>query len=59
MTIDGREVPCSLLTGEQPPESEIQGPALIALPDATLFVRPGWSGNVDGHGTIALEYADG
>ena len=30
------------------------GPALFALPEATLLVPPGWSGAVDAHGTIAL-----
>ena len=33
--------------------AQLAGPALCALPEATLLVPPGWSGEVDAHGTIA------
>jgi N-methylhydantoinase A len=33
----------------------IQGPAVHPLPEATLYVSPGWSGTVDEWGTVRLE----
>ncbi len=33
----------------------VQGPAVRALPEATLFVAAGWSGGVDDWGTVCLE----
>jgi N-methylhydantoinase A/oxoprolinase/acetone carboxylase beta subunit len=33
----------------------VQGPAVRALPEATLFVAAGWSGGVDDWGTVRLE----
>ena len=41
--------------GEPPPGTAIEGPALWALPEATLLVPPGWSGEVDGFGNVLLE----
>ena len=38
-----------------PPEPALRGPALCALPEATLLVPPGWSGTVDAYGTCHLE----
>jgi N-methylhydantoinase A/oxoprolinase/acetone carboxylase beta subunit len=35
----------------------IEGPALVALPEATLVVPEGWSGAADATGTIVLERA--
>ncbi len=35
----------------------LQGPALCALAEATLLIPPGWSGEVDEHGTIHLHHA--
>jgi hypothetical protein len=32
----------------------VSGPALCALPEATLLVPPGWVGQVDEQGTITL-----
>jgi len=41
-------------SGELPAGTALSGPALCALPEATLLVPPGWSGEVDEHGTIRL-----
>lgn len=35
--------------------TRIEGPALCALPEATLLVPPGWQGRVDDSGTITLQ----
>jgi N-methylhydantoinase A/oxoprolinase/acetone carboxylase beta subunit len=35
----------------------IEGPAVVALPEATLVVPEGWSGEADATGTIVLERA--
>jgi N-methylhydantoinase A len=34
--------------------SEVQGPALVELQDATCVVRPGWRGAVDDAGTLVI-----
>ncbi len=51
----GDELDARVLRGELAPATELHGPALCALPDATLLVPPGWSGVVDEHGTCLLE----
>ncbi len=37
------------------PGARLAGPAVRALPEATLYLPDGWSGIVDEHGTILLE----
>jgi N-methylhydantoinase A len=48
-----------LVRGEQSdafaPGARVLGPTVCALPDSTLFVPDGWSGEVDAHGTFVLE----
>jgi N-methylhydantoinase A len=51
---DGMPTPTTILRGEPAPGSELQGPALCALPEATLLIAPGWSGHVDEQGTVRL-----
>jgi N-methylhydantoinase A len=34
--------------------STLQGPAVVEFPEATCFVRPGWSGVIDHVGTLVL-----
>ena len=36
------------------PGTRVRGPVLCALPEATLLVAPGWSGEVDEFGTVKL-----
>jgi N-methylhydantoinase A len=54
IVFDGKALDATVLRGELPPGTRVRGPALCALPDATLLVPPGWSGEVDAQGTIHL-----
>jgi len=53
----GERLTASVLRGELPPGTRVSGPALCALPEATLLVPPGWRGEVDAHGTVHLTAA--
>jgi N-methylhydantoinase A len=55
VVFDGRAHRALVLRGELEPGTSLQGPALCALPEATLLIPPGWSGVVDGAGTCRLE----
>jgi N-methylhydantoinase A len=50
----GECIDSTVMRGELPPGTPLLGPALCALPEATLLVSPGWSGTVDAQGTIHL-----
>ena len=54
---DGAEHDAAVLTGEPEPGTELSGPAICELPEATLAVPPGWAGRVEPSGTIRLERA--
>ncbi len=41
--------------GELPARLRITGPAIMAGPDATALIEPGWRGTVDGSGAVVLE----
>ncbi len=51
-TLDGEEIELAVLRGTPPPGTAIEGPAVVELPESTLLVPPGWSGEVDDTGTI-------
>src|SRR5215216_3627827 len=51
---DGVEHEAAVLTGEPEPGTELRGPAICELPEATLAVPPGWAGGVEPSGTIRL-----
>ena len=51
---DGETLAATVLRGELAPGTRLSGPALCALPQATLLVPPGWSAAVDEHGTVHL-----
>jgi N-methylhydantoinase A len=53
-TLGGEELEFELLRGSLPPGTKIDGPAICELPESTLLVAPGWSGEVDQQGTIHL-----
>jgi N-methylhydantoinase A len=53
-TLDGSEVELEVLRGSPAAGTEIRGPAVVELPESTLLVPSGWSGQVDQHGTIHL-----
>jgi N-methylhydantoinase A len=54
IVFDGDSVNGAVYRGELPPGALVHGPAVCALPEATLLVPPGWSGEVDAHGTVQL-----
>ncbi|HKE92036.1 MAG TPA: hydantoinase/oxoprolinase family protein [Gemmatimonadales bacterium] len=43
--------------GELPPRTRIPGPAVLAGPDATALVEPGWRGTVHQSGAVIVERA--
>jgi N-methylhydantoinase A len=55
--LGGAQVEAAVITGEPAPGTEIEGPAIAELPEATLAVPPGWSGVVLPSGTIRLDRA--
>ena len=52
---DGGAARATVLRGELHSGTRVAGPALCALPHASLLIPPGWSGEVDRHGTCCLE----
>jgi len=54
VVFDGEPVAASVMRGALAPGVRVSGPALCALPEATLLVPPGWSGEVDEQGTVRL-----
>jgi N-methylhydantoinase A len=59
VVFDGERIDAAVLHGELPPGTPLLGPAVCALPEATLLVPPGWSGTVDRQGTIHLAVETG
>jgi N-methylhydantoinase A len=59
VVFDGEPTATTVLRGELPPATPLRGPALCALPETTLLIPPGWSGEVDERGTIHLRTALG
>ncbi len=55
VVFDGKYVEAELWRGALPTGARVRGPALCAMPESTLLVPPGWSGEVDERGTIVLE----
>ena len=45
----------TILTGELPARTRVEGPAVCVLPEATLAVPDGWRGEVDQLGTVMLD----
>jgi N-methylhydantoinase A len=54
-TIDGQRVELKIIRGAPPPGTELRGPAVVELDEATLLIPPAWSGQVDDTGTIVIE----
>jgi N-methylhydantoinase A len=57
VAFDGQWLEAELWRGELPAGARVRGPALCAMPESTLLVPPGWSGETNEHGTIVLERA--
>lgn len=53
-TLDGAEVELAVLRGSPAPGTRIEGPAVVELPESTLLVPEGWTGEVDDTGTIHI-----
>ncbi len=45
-----------VLRGEPPAGTEVEGPVVFELPEATLVLPPGWSAAVDAHGTVVSRF---
>jgi hypothetical protein len=43
-----------IMRGTPPAGCVIEGPTLLALPEATLLVPAGWRGEADAHGSVLL-----
>jgi N-methylhydantoinase A len=52
--LGGEEVELAVVRGAPQPGYELEGPAVVELPESTLLVPSGWSGEVDGSGTVQL-----
>ncbi len=50
----GEHVTATVLRGELARGTRLSGPTVCALPDATLLIPPGWSGEVDDFGSVRL-----
>ena len=55
---DGEEVTLEVLHGIPSPGTELSGPAVVELPEATVLVAPGWSAQVNDTGTLVLTHRD-
>ncbi|HEY6730875.1 MAG TPA: hydantoinase/oxoprolinase family protein [Solirubrobacterales bacterium] len=53
---DGEWIETPVLRGEPAAGTEIKGPAVFELPEATFVVPPGWTTRVDNHGTIIARF---
>lgn len=53
--IDGAEVELEVLRGTPQVDDRLHGPCIVALPESTVLVPPGWSGEVDRTGSIRME----
>jgi N-methylhydantoinase A len=51
----GEEHEARVLRGDLPAGTEVAGPAICELPEATVAVPPGWSGSVHESGALTLE----
>ena len=47
-------VELEVLRGIPAPGTEIEGPAVVELPESTLLIPPGWDAEVDDTGTIRM-----
>jgi N-methylhydantoinase A len=53
-TLDGERIELEVLRGIPAPGVELDGPAVIELPESTVLIPPGWTSEVDDTGTIRL-----
>jgi N-methylhydantoinase A len=53
-TLGGESIELTVLRGIPAPGTQVEGPAVIELPESTLLVPPEWSGEVDDTGTTRI-----
>jgi N-methylhydantoinase A len=56
-TLDGESVELKVLRGIPAPGTEIDGPAVLELPESTLLIPPGWHAETDDTGTVRMRRA--
>ena len=54
VVLGGEASEAKVLRGELAPGTRLEGPALCAMPEATLLIAPGWAGEVDASGSAQL-----
>ena len=53
--LDGAHVSCPFIPrGTLSPGTRVRGPCVVEEPTSTVFVRPGWRGDVDAHRNLLL-----
>jgi N-methylhydantoinase A len=55
-TLGGQQLELKVFRGVPPLGETIKGPAVVELAESTLLVPRGWSGEVDGTGTIQIRH---
>ncbi|HWF52811.1 MAG TPA: hydantoinase/oxoprolinase family protein, partial [Solirubrobacteraceae bacterium] len=58
-TLGGKTVTVATVRGAPAPGAEVVGPAVVELPESTLLVPSGWSGEVDRTGTVHIRRETG
>jgi len=54
VVLDGERIELEVLRGVPEPGTEIEGAAVVELPESTVLIPPAWSAEVDKTGTIRL-----
>ena len=49
-TLDGEQIELEVLRGIPSPGTELDGPAVVELPESTLLIPPDWRAEVDDTG---------
>ena len=57
-TLEGENIELKVLRGIPSPGAELDGPAVIELPESTLLIPPHWRAEVDETGTIRMSRSD-
>jgi len=55
--LDGQRIELRVLRGVPAPRTEIEGAAVVELPESTILIPPAWSAKVDKTGTIRMTRA--
>ena len=56
-TVDGERLELQVLRGVPAPGTQVDGPAVVELPESTLLIPRGWMSEVDDTGTIRMTRA--